>query len=85
LRDRLDRAESVAQQRRAARLDALAHKLELVSPLAVLERGYAIVRTAQGMVVRAAADVADGERLGVQLADGAIDVTVLERARRKDD
>jgi exodeoxyribonuclease VII large subunit len=79
LRDRLQRAGAVVRQTREARLDALAHKLELVSPLAVLQRGYAIVRTAQGAVVRAATGVDDGERLGVQLAEGTLDVEVLAR------
>ena len=80
LRDRMGRAEAVERQRRAARLEALAHKLELVSPLAVLQRGYAIVRNDAGLVVRAASDVADGERLGVQLADGALDVDVVGKS-----
>jgi exodeoxyribonuclease VII large subunit len=79
LRDRLQRAGAVVGQRREARLEALTHKLELVSPLAVLKRGYAIVRTAQGTVVRVASGVGEGEQLGVQLAEGTLDVEVLAR------
>ncbi len=85
LRDRAHRADAVARQRREARLEALAHKLELVSPLAVLQRGYAIVRTERGVVVRAADAVGDGERLGVQLAEGALEVGVLARHPRRAD
>jgi len=53
----------------AARLDAL-------SPLGVLGRGYAIVRRPDGTVLRDAAAVVVGERLGVRLARGALDVEV---------
>ncbi|RBK73505.1 exodeoxyribonuclease VII large subunit, partial [Xanthomonas oryzae] len=51
--------------------------LEAVNPLATVARGYAIVtRPADGSVVRSAAEVAAGERLRAQLADGSIEVRV---------
>lgn len=59
------------------RLRSLARSLEAVSPLATVARGYAIVtRTADGSVVRSAAEVSAGERLRAQLADGSIEVRV---------
>ncbi|MEA9565604.1 exodeoxyribonuclease VII large subunit [Xanthomonas sp. WHRI 8932A] len=59
------------------RLRGLVRSLEAVSPLATVARGYAIVtRPADGSVVRSAADVAPGERLRAQLADGSIAVRV---------
>ncbi|MCL4747509.1 MAG: exodeoxyribonuclease VII large subunit [Burkholderiaceae bacterium] len=61
------------------RVEALAHKLHLVSPQAVLERGYAIVTRAGGDVVRAAAEIGASERLAVQLAAGTLDVEVKGR------
>jgi len=76
---RLARAQAVLAQRGAQRLDALGHKLVLVSPDAVLARGYAIVRRADGAVLRRALDAAEGERLDVRLSDGALDVTVSQR------
>ncbi|WP_115553950.1 exodeoxyribonuclease VII large subunit [Xanthomonas arboricola] len=61
------------------RLRGLVRSLEAVSPLATVARGYAIVtRPADGSVVRSAADVAPGERLRAQLADGSIAVRVDE-------
>ncbi|WP_161963896.1 exodeoxyribonuclease VII large subunit [Xanthomonas arboricola] len=59
------------------RLRGLVRSLEAVSPLATVARGYAIVtRPADGSVVRSSADVAPGERLRAQLADGSITVRV---------
>ncbi|MGS0572778.1 exodeoxyribonuclease VII large subunit [Xanthomonas oryzae pv. oryzicola] len=58
-------------------LRSIARSLEAVSPLATVARGYAIVtRPADGSVVRSAAEVAAGERLRAQLADGSIEVRV---------
>jgi exodeoxyribonuclease VII large subunit len=53
-----------------------AGKLDALSPLAVLGRGYALVRDHAGTLVRDAAAVEPGERLRVQLQLGEIDVAV---------
>ncbi|ALS94609.1 exodeoxyribonuclease [Xanthomonas oryzae] len=58
-------------------LRSIARSLEAVSPLATVARGYAIVtHPADGSVVRSAVEVAAGERLRAQLADGSIEVRV---------
>src|SRR6185436_1846616 len=72
LQGRLSRARTDVG-RAAATLDAL-------SPFATLERGYAIVRAADGSIVRNAADTSTGEALDVRLSEGALDVRV-ERVR----
>jgi len=61
--------------RRESHLGALAAKLHALSPLAVLDRGFAIVEKG-GVVVRDAASVEPGDRLRVRLATGSLDVTV---------
>ncbi len=73
---RVLRARRVLASAALTRVDALAHKLHLVSPQAVLERGYAIVTRASGGVVRAADEVDLCERLAVRLAAGRLDVEV---------
>jgi exodeoxyribonuclease VII large subunit len=42
-------------------------RLEALSPLSVLERGYAIVRRADGRIVRQAADAPAGTKLRIRL------------------
>ncbi len=58
------------------RLEGMAQQLELVSPRAVLARGYAILQRADGAVVRRAAEVGEGEPLRAALAEGVLELTV---------
>jgi len=58
------------------RLSSGRRQLEALAPARVLERGYAVVRRADGTVVRRAADLVVGDALGVQLAAGGVDVQV---------
>lgn len=60
------------------KLAAQAARLDSLSPLAVLGRGYALVRRgADGAIVRGAEDVAEGESLAVRLAEIELDATVI--------
>jgi exodeoxyribonuclease VII large subunit len=52
------------------RLARLAGKLDSLSPLAVLSRGYALVWDAHGRLVRAPADVRPGDPLRIRVAGG---------------
>jgi exodeoxyribonuclease VII large subunit len=63
---------------RAARLEALAQNLAHLDPRAVLERGYSIVRDADGRIVRRAHGLAVGDPLGITFAEG----TALARVER---
>ncbi len=76
-RDRLSRAPALALERKRARLDNAHARLGTLSPLATLDRGYAIVRRGD-TVIRAAAQVSSGERLSVRVADGTFPVTADE-------
>jgi exodeoxyribonuclease VII large subunit len=55
----------------------LVHRVRALSPLATLRRGYAIVRDAEGRVVRATTGIARDAELDVRLADGRLAVRVL--------
>ena len=57
-------------------MDCAAAALELVSPQAVLERGYAIVGDRQGRVLRDAAQAVVGQSLTIRLAAGGLDAEV---------
>ncbi len=60
-------------------------KLDALSPLAVLERGYAIVSVAGGSAVRDAATLAPGQAVGLRFARGAAsaDITAVDGSKRK--
>jgi len=53
-----------------------AAKLDALSPLKVLTRGYAMVQTGEGNVVRSAKQAEIGDDLQITLQDGAISATV---------
>ncbi|MGF1908818.1 exodeoxyribonuclease VII large subunit [Vibrio kasasachensis] len=53
-----------------------AEKLDTVSPLATLKRGYSITQTEQGGVVHSTQDVKKGDTLITRLADGELRSTV---------
>lgn len=57
-------------------LGSLSRALNAVSPLATLGRGYAIVQTPEGKVVRGADDVSVGDRLSTRLSSGRIESRV---------
>ena len=89
-RYRLERAQiQLTQQTERLRKSVLAllqHKreqavhtgllLNSVSPLAVLERGYAIVQNDQKQIVRRAQDVISGQKIHAKLAEGEITAVV---------
>jgi len=52
-------------------------KLSMLSPLAVLSRGYSITRSFEGQVIRRAADALLGQELEIMLAQGRLAVQVL--------
>jgi exodeoxyribonuclease VII large subunit len=60
------------------RLQLAGAGLEKLSPTAVLERGYAIVRDAEGAVVRDASQRAPGDMVEITVSRGALDAEVKE-------
>jgi exodeoxyribonuclease VII large subunit len=63
--------ENLLLQRRS-RLDRISGQLEALSPLAILQRGYALVFDASGKVVKDAAQVSAGEEIRARVARGEI-------------
>ncbi len=63
--------------RRRARLVAQTSRLEALSPLAVLTRGYAIAELADGTIVRHSSQVGPGDPFSLRLGRGRIDAAVV--------
>lgn len=54
----------------------LAAALDAMSPLKVLSRGYSVVRTPDGAIVKRCADARPGETIAVRLSDGSLTAVV---------
>ena len=65
-------------------LSAVAHKLDALSPLAVLERGYAICLNDDGVVLRSAGTVDADARIKILLHRGSLIARVLSRKPERD-
>jgi exodeoxyribonuclease VII large subunit len=76
LRLRLDAARMNSVVAGRARLERASTQLEALSPLRVLERGYALVYRANGKLLRASEEVREGESITAQLAKGRVTATV---------
>lgn len=66
------------------RLAGAAAKLDALSPLKVLARGYAIPQTAAGAVVRSVTALQPGDTLSLHLWDGNAHCTVTDIAQKGD-
>lgn len=80
LEQRLSGALRQVLQHRGQELALAAQRLDSVSPLATLQRGYAIVRTADGKTIRRSGDTQVGARLDIRLAQGGLEVRVENKA-----
>jgi exodeoxyribonuclease VII large subunit len=77
-RGRLLAAWAQAAQRDARRVAALGRALQAVSPLNVLQRGYAILFDGEGAVVRSVKGTAPGMPVTARLQDGELLLQVRE-------
>jgi len=66
---------SLLQQKRA-RLERLTSQMEALSPVAILDRGYALVFDASGKLVKDVTQVNEGDDISARLAQGKIIATV---------
>ena len=82
LRQRLEHAGTGMVQKNTLRFQRTAAKLDALSPLKVLGRGYAMV-TREDAVVRSVTQLEPGDPVAVALSDGTVQCTVDAVQRRK--
>ena len=71
-RERLSSASQRLMQAKREQFVRLTAKLDAMSPLKVLSRGYSVVRTEDGSVLRRAADARLGDRIQIDLMQGTL-------------
>jgi exodeoxyribonuclease VII large subunit len=72
----LNRGLQTAYQAARLRLQSAGQLLAAYDPNAALRRGYALVRNADGVLVRSAADLSAGDRVELTLSDGTARATI---------
>ncbi len=76
--NRMLRAHQGALHNETVRVHGLTRQLEALSPLAVLNRGYALVFDEAGKLVKSASNVSLHQRLTTRLAEGSLRSQVTE-------
>ena len=83
LKNRLVSAQNQSITRKNQRYIAAVSKLDAMSPLKVLTRGYAMAQTERGEVLRSVSQVELGERIRISLCDGKLSATVMNKEEGK--
>ena len=83
LTNRLISAQNQNITRKNQQYIAAVSKLDAMSPLKVLSRGYAMAQNGSGELVRSIKQVETGERITVSLSDGTLCATVINKEESK--
>lgn len=76
---RLFRTGKTVVTNREVGVERASSRLHALSPVRVLERGYALVYGPDGRLLRASADVNAGDRITARLANGSLDAAVIDK------
>src|SRR5213079_2360248 len=76
--DRLGSAVTLRLERQRHQLSAVSGRLDALSPLKILERGYSLARDAQGRVLKRVAQLAPGLAFRLRVTDGEVAARVTE-------
>lgn len=78
LKSRFIAAQTQQLQFKKQRYIAATAKLDAMSPLKVLTRGYSILKLEDGTILRSVRQAAPGDRLRVRLSDGSLSAVVTD-------
>lgn len=81
--ERLDRAILDELKTKRAGFTLTAAKLEAISPLATLSRGYAIVRSEKGHALTSVLDAEKGDKINLAFSDGELTAEIKEVKKKK--
>lgn len=79
LKTRLVSAQSQNISLKKHRYVALTSKLDAMSPLKVLTRGYAITQKDDGTMLRSVSQVSAGDSIQIRLQDGALNARIMDK------
>jgi exodeoxyribonuclease VII large subunit len=83
--DRLERTMSTVLARHRGTLASVGGKLDALSPLATLRRGYAVPLDSEGRVLRSVRNFGRSDSFTLRVVDGRVDCSVLDSHLEKGD
>ena len=83
LKNRLIAAQNQNLSKAKQHYISVISKLDAMSPLKVLTRGYSMVRNDSGEVIRSVEQVTIGEEIRIHLSDGTLSATVVSKEEEK--
>jgi exodeoxyribonuclease VII large subunit len=81
MQERMARALAAYEQLRRARLDGLQQRLHALNPLAVMQRGFAVVHSADGRLLSSVRQISIGDEVSVRMTDGSFGAQVNQVVR----
>lgn len=85
LKNRMTAAQERILSARNAQFVASVSKLDAMSPLKVLSRGYAMAQTSNGAVLRSVKQVTKGTEISIMVSDGTVAASVLSAKETGDE
>ena len=82
LKQRLKLAVKRTLQVKQQRFVHTIEQLQLVSPLATISRGYSVVRSSQGRIIKKLEQVNVGELINIQVNDGNIEAKIINKNKK---
>ena len=79
LKNRMIAVQNQNITRKNQQFIAAVSKLDAMSPLKVLSRGYAMAQNQDGEVVRSVRQIQSGDKISIIVSDGRIDATVISK------
>jgi len=81
---RIERGMLSALERRRFSITSAAGKLDALSPLATLQRGYSVARSETGTVLRSVQDFTPGQPFALRVRDGEVSCEALGTTKEVD-
>ena len=75
--ERLERSIQQSLDQKRATFSMLSGRLEALSPLATLARGYSVARTSDGTVLRRVTDFHPGLQFDLKVTDGTVEAKAV--------
>lgn len=76
LKNKIENSKNIQKERIEARLNSVENKINLLSPVNVLSRGYCIIRDSNGQICTSVNEVKDLDSIVIEMKDGSFEIKI---------